>query len=63
MAEWEPYQGGVLSWRVARLAYADDFCSGYNFARKEGGQVMLFLTKRGAQMYADKLNKEDSRHD
>jgi hypothetical protein len=64
MSEWFPYFSRVgMRVPVARAAYSNFAGTDYVFARHPGkngkkGRPVKFWTRKAAQAYADKLNKE-----
>ena len=58
MSGWQPwFERKWFRYPVALRVHSDWASSGYRFARKNG-RVVKFLTRKGAQAFADKLNAE-----
>lgn len=55
--DWLPSRNGLL-YVVQQCAFADFAGSGYRFFRDERGRVVHFWTRKGAQKFADELNRK-----
>jgi len=58
---WQPWHREWGTIKVAQMQFSNFAGAGYKFARNRSGRFKRFLTRKGAQEYADYLNAQQDK--